>query len=1038
MRCLTQVYTIQGLLCDGDADGLPDGLHCRFSVGLAPGAIDVAARLGLESAAITPGFTKSNGSVPTVFFGPGNSEAPSKVVPAGTGLVALVDGGLIVTGADVMQGWLAARWLASTFPYGDERLLSEMAGGRALLAVELQDGKVIGLQLGDDIQPTPDKPTSVGAAPEPPWLAVAPGDLPLPGPNRIFTTAGLLGSSDSVQPDRAGWQFRPSPETTSAEIAALCELAARTGVESTGMQFPIAVEGQYQPGLPIISLTQSPPLKAEWVDDEHGLAWTQLGLSVYGTADQRAAGLTWAAANAGLVEGMHATLFTERAGLVPIEPSLPEPVFDLAIQQEWEVDRFRRVWRQQALPALHAGVPVEVDLRLSEPLAVREQLAEEMAADLARVGIPSAAIRVLSAYKQGFHWLEEEALPRLLEAGPLASVWVTCTRFTPGAAEGQASERALEMEIRWLQEIYPADELLSAALGVPVQFDLLGPGQPQEQVYRLVGLRPDGSVAFEDGFQPVCAARPYLPDWPERGRVHPPTGLLRISQAGRLVIETGIDTDLEVFWSTYQEQVLPRVRQHVQHQPSFTALRIEVAASEDDRPIAVGQERISPLEALHEDLYFYTLDYLGELRRALDPSKVTFQGSVEPWIRAGDGGLHARVRLYPAAAANSGPMAAPRAAPTCRTGQPLPEPGLGIPSDQVIGPDQLPPLLAYLDAFEPVQVWQTGLSTAGRRTWALKVSGLTAGSIAPPQKLSAWRPTLLVNARHHANEVSSTNSILQLAHEVATRPDLLQRVNLVLIPMENVDGAALHYRMQQQNPGWMLHAARFNAAGVDTWNDSFDSDTSFGEARTLPTLWRACQPDIVLDDHGYPSHEWVQAFSGYNSPPSFTNSWWIPSALIYPIYHMIDAKRFPLNGALQHAVHLALIEALAGDSESSEATAQFMARYERYGARHLPQRFPLRYDSGLVTLEQTTTAGPQVASFVGRFPHITGAEVITEVPDETAQGDYLGLCARAHLKADLALVDLLAGQPQLVERSRTMMDNGRSLWRVGRPRPFRP
>ena len=81
--------------------------------------------------------------------------------------------------------------------------------------------------------------------------------------------------------------------------------------------------------------------------------------------------------------------------------------------------------------------------------------------------------------------------------------------------------------------------------------------------------------------------------------------------------------------------------------------------------------------------------------------------------------------------------------------------------------------------------------------------------------------------------------------------------------------AALHYAMQREHPTWKLHAARYNAVGLEFAREFFNRDTPYGEARPRPALWRRWRPDVVVDNHGVPSHEWAQLFSGFNSPPRF-------------------------------------------------------------------------------------------------------------------------------------------------------------------------
>ena len=118
------------------------------------------------------------------------------------------------------------------------------------------------------------------------------------------------------------------------------------------------------------------------------------------------------------------------------------------------------------------------------------------------------------------------------------------------------------------------------------------------------------------------------------------------------------------------------------------------------------------------------------------------------------------------------------------------------------------------------------------------------------------KPTHLIVARHHANEVASTTAALQLIESLATDPavtPLLDRVNVVVIPDENPDGTALHARLMAEHPAWKHHAARYNAVGVEFARCFGDDDTPYGEARVRPLLWRQWRPDVVTDNHGVPT-----------------------------------------------------------------------------------------------------------------------------------------------------------------------------------------
>ena len=162
----------------------------------------------------------------------------------------------------------------------------------------------------------------------------------------------------------------------------------------------------------------------------------------------------------------------------------------------------------------------------------------------------------------------------------------------------------------------------------------------------------------------------------------------------------------------------------------------------------------------------------------------------------------------------------------------------------------------------------------------------------------------------------------------------------------------------------------------------------------------------------------------------------MPNALIYGIHRWMDGERFPANGAVQEGLRAALAARLTAVPEVADYTLTLLDRYVTYGQRYLPEKFPLQLQDGFISLTGKVAAGAEARSFVGRFPHITAAEVITEVPDETAQGDYLALCVRAHLEGDLAVLHYLADRPQPVVRRR-WAEGGRVWWSAGRERPFR-
>src|SRR5262249_25116864 len=91
-------------------------------------------------------------------------------------------------------------------------------------------------------------------------------------------------------------------------------------------------------------------------------------------------------------------------------------------------------------------------------------------------------------------------------------------------------------------------------------------------------------------------------------------------------------------------------------QPFFDGLDIEVWCSEEDEVLGIRQELCSAAEALHQDLYFGTLDAIGALGSELPASgtldggrgggALDAPGAVRPFVHVHNGaGPRARITL---------------------------------------------------------------------------------------------------------------------------------------------------------------------------------------------------------------------------------------------------------------------------------------------------------------------------------------------------------------------------------------------------------
>ena len=91
----------------------------------------------------------------------------------------------------------------------------------------------------------------------------------------------------------------------------------------------------------------------------------------------------------------------------------------------------------------------------------------------------------------------------------------------------------------------------------------------------------------------------------------------------------------------------------------------------------------------------------------------------------------------------------------------------------------------------------------------------------------------MYSARQHANEVSSTSHILKLAELLLTDPEFrqkLKKVNVVVHPITNPDGAQLAYDLYKITPDFMLHAGYLGALGVDVTSAQWETDPIYPES----------------------------------------------------------------------------------------------------------------------------------------------------------------------------------------------------------------
>jgi len=773
---------------------------------------------------------------------------------------------------------------------------------------------------------------------------------------------------------------------------------------------------------------------------------------------------------------------------------------------------------QDALKKTADPKPVKVSLGVSESPVVRQGLKKRIEQVLAENNLAGSEVEVLSAYKQGFFWLTERVQASLKNKG----VHHMIIRFTADEDQRNVLKRSYSEPYRWLQELYPIDEILAKELQIPlerIEFEIKPAGGP---IYEALAFDEKGSILFQQGFSPRTKEILFLNVLPEWGRSRITTGWLKVESGKETALDVDLQTDLERFWEFYQEEVLKPVYSHIlaktdyeptfAKQPYFKRLLVELWASEPDFRIGVDEEMVSSLEAMHDEIYFDTLDFLRGITRfdgggeALpeDTSRSSAPGNVLPLIhRSSEGGktrtkitfeewpalfpemevkwkerdreefvrkftfpslkakslkvpafiyngqedrmetlflemeiekeadyltlldvmdsyrrladkglvadpfnyprlqaLTARIKWQELEKDEGLPVAPPTQVEDANPSSPRPEEAI-VPTDETISPEMCLDIVGRLGRFKAVRSYIGGRSYEGRPVPVLEVF-IPVEKYVSTARLVTFKPTLQLSSRQHANEISSTNYTLRLAELLArdrSYQDFIRKINFVIQPMENPDGAALAFELAKLAPFHSLHAGRYSSLGVDIGAQLNSARPILPEASVRPGLYDQWLPDIYLNLHGYPSHEWVQSFSNYS--PYLFRDYWIPRGW-FAYYKTLS---LPIYGKWKEAgdeLMSFITQELQADERIRESNKKFYDRYYRWAARWQPHLEALELHDGVNLYAKRQASQENRLTFRSQ---ITFVEQTPELMDETASGPWLSfLCEqgliylRAHIK----------------------------------------
>jgi hypothetical protein len=364
-----------------------------------------------------------------------------------------------------------------------------------------------------------------------------------------------------------------------------------------------------------------------------------------------------------------------------------------------------------------------------------------------------------------------------------------------------------------------------------------------------------------------------------------------------------------------------------------------------------------------------------------------------------------------------------------------------------IAPEENQEIMAQLAKFPEVNAYWMGRSYLGQNIWAADVMLPTSSKLRSWAKETTLKAAIIYSGRQHADEVSSTSHIDKLGEQLVTDPatkSMLKQVNVVLHSITNPDGALLSYLLYKITPDNLLHTGYHGSLVEDVATAQWDKDTVYPESQTRRQLWEAWLPDAFLNPHGYPSHEWVQPFSGYTGwvvsrmGAYSGRSWWLPRGWFTSLTYLRD-HRYPYSKDFAFAIRDRIADAMNQLPDLMALEDRMNARYQRFGQRWDPDYMlqPIVGGVRIYMALKGTEPSPTATSFMGRYPAVTYDDSYTEAPDETAYGPYLTTVASAGLAFDKVHLKYLAQGELRIKRSEKAYADGIE-WKVDRERPILP
>ena len=248
------------------------------------------------------------------------------------------------------------------------------------------------------------------------------------------------------------------------------------------------------------------------------------------------------------------------------------------------------------------------------------------------------------------------------------------------------------------------------------------------------------------------------------------------------------------------------------------------------------------------------------------------------------------------------------------------------------------------------------------------------------------------------------------------------------------------------------------ALGMDVASQVGLADPLLPEALVRNRVWLDWLPDIYLNPHGYPSHEWVQQFAGY-VPPGFRTYW--TTRGWYTSMSSLRDPREPEHIDSVQALREAVVREINSHADVRDMNLRSQARYRRwaYGFSPFVYGQEIYKDTAIYYTDMETgevRGSRRVGATRGgggggdgggggggrlsmnQWPQVTFVSGGTESPDETAQSEWLNLVTKPGLSYVMAHVKFLQNGRYTVERIEEDGQRDSTSITLLRVRPVKP